>query len=537
MSLTKKLSGILLVLSFVFSSVDAATKNGVKLADKQIFTYRILDDIKSFDPQISTDVSGSEILRSLFEGLMNEDSTGELVPGAATSFSVSEDKLTYTFNLREANWANGEPVKAGDFVYAWRRLVDPATASEYAWYMELMGIVNASQVVKGELAPDQLGVKALDDKTFQITIENALPYFPSMTTHASTFPVLQSVVEKHGTQWTRPENMVGNGAYTLDEYRPGEKVVMKRNPGYWNDAETTLEEVVALVINDDDQALTRYLAGEMDKTEIPSGQFPRLKKEYADEAFSYPRSCSYIYWFNIGEKGPEALKDVRVRTALSYAINREIITDKILQGGQYQSYNFTHQKTAGFTLPDIEYANWTQPERDAKAKALITEAGYGPDNPLKLSISYNTSEGHKKIAIAISQFWKKTLGVEVELINTEWKVHTTNMQAGDYEIGRYAWCGDYNEASTYLDLLTSYSGHNVGGFSNTAYDELMAESKTMADPSDNYSKAEALLAAQMPFAPIYQYTGVIMLKPHLKGWPIGNLMQNWYARELYIVEP
>ena len=514
---------------------DDTMINGEKLASDQTYTYRLLDDIKSFDPQINTDVEGAGIMRDLFEGLLNEDPLGNLIPGAATEYTVSDDKLTYTFLLRDAKWSNGDTVTANDFVYAWRRLVDPNVASEYAWYMELMGVKNASEVVKGELPPDQLGVRAVDDKTFEVVIKNALPYFASMTVHGSTFPVSQKVVEEFGSDWTKPGNLVGNGAYVLTEYRPGEKVVRERNPLYWDNDNTHIDKTVALVINDENQALTRYLAGELDKTHVPAGQYPRLKAEYPNQTYSFPQSCSYIYWFNQTDKGPEALKDVRVRKALSYAINREIITDRILQAGQIQSFNFTHQKTAGFELPDIDYAGWTQAERDEKAVELMKEAGYGPDNPLKLTINYNTSESHKKIAIAVSQFWKKTLGVEVELANTEWKIHTTNMQNGDFEVARYAWCGDYNEASTYLDLLTSYSGHNVSGFSSPEYDKLMADSKTMANPNDNYTAAEGLLAENMPFAPIYQYTEVVMLSEKLRGYPVENLMQSFYSRNMYKV--
>lgn len=520
------------------SNAMAAGKqiNGETLAETQEFTYRLLDDIKSFDPQINTDVEGFGVIRQLFEGLMNEDSDGNIIPGAATGFDVSEDKLTYTFHLRDAKWSNGDPVTADDFVYAWRRLVDPATASEYAWYMELMGVTNASAVVKGDMTPDQLGVRAVDDSTFEVTIENALPYFPAMTALSVAFPVPKEVIEAHGTDWTKPGNLVGNGAYTLSEYRSGEKVISLRNPNYWDNENTIIETVTALVINDENQALTRYQAGELDKTHIPSGQYPRLAKELPEQAISAPYSCSYIYWFNMGDKGPEPLKDVRVRKALSYAINREIITDRILQGGQFQSYNLTHQKTAGFELPEIDYASWTQEERETKARELLAEAGYNADNPLSLTLSYNSSETHKKIAIGVAQFWKSTLGIDVTMQNAEWKVHTTNMQNGDFEIARYAWCGDYNEASTYLDLLTSYSGHNVSGFSDAEYDALMKESKTMAAPNPNYTKAEQILARDMPFAPIYQYTSAIMVQEDVRGWPVNNLMQSWYAQDLYIVE-
>ena len=352
------------------------------LAEKQVFTYRLLDDIKSFDPQINTDIEGSEVLRDLFEGLMNDDATGEPVPGAASAYTLSDDKKTYTFTLRDAKWSNDTPVTANDFVYAWQRLADPATASEYAWYMELMGVTNAAKVTAGDLPPGKLGVKAIDDKTFEVTLERPLPYFPSMTTHASTFPVLQSVVEEHGARWTRPENMVGNGAYVLTEYRSGERVVRERNPLYWDDENTIIEKTVALVINDENQALTRYLAGELDETDMPAGQYPRMKEERPDEANSFPQSCSYAYWFNMDEKGPEALKDVRVRQALAYAIDRDIIVERILQGGEHPSYNFTHHETADFTLPVPDYATWSQQERNEKAAALLEEAGYGEDNPL-----------------------------------------------------------------------------------------------------------------------------------------------------------
>ncbi|MDT0683893.1 peptide ABC transporter substrate-binding protein [Roseicyclus sp. F158] len=529
-------SSLLLSTALAFPAVaQEAGPDGTPLAEEQVFTYRELDDIKSFDPQISTDVSGSKILRDLFEGLYNDDIDGNQVPGMATDHELSEDGKTYTFNLREANWSNGEPVMASDFVYSWRRLVDPETASEYAWYMELMGVENASAIVEGEMEPEELGIRAVDDRTLEVTIETPLPYFISMLTHPSTFPVPEAVVEELGDAWTRPGNLVGNGAYTLTEYNPGERVVRERNPEYWNDEETILDRTVTLIINDENQGLTRYLAGELDMTDIPSGQYPRLSEEYPDEAHSFPRSCSYIYWFNQGENGNPALKDERVRKALSYAIDRDIIVERILQGGQYPSYNWAHQATAGFDLPEIDYAGWTQEERNERAKELIAEAGYGPDGePLTVTIQYNTDESHRKIAVAVSQFWKQTLGVNVELANYEWATHTDRLQDGNYEIARYAWCGDYNEASTYLDLMTSYSDHNVSGWTDETYDELMSESKTMQDPNPNYTEAEQILADNMPFAPIYQYTGVLMVDPQVRNYPFDNLMQNWYSKDLYI---
>ncbi|SEV99208.1 oligopeptide transport system substrate-binding protein [Aliiroseovarius sediminilitoris] len=509
---------------------------GEALADNQTYTYRMLDDVKSFDPQINTDVEGSHILRDLFEGLVNSDPQGNSVPGAAESWEVSEDGLTYTFKLRDAKWSNGDPVTAGDFVYAWRRLADPATASEYAWYMELMGVENATKIVAGEMAPDTLGVTALDDKTLEVKIDAPRPYFPGMLTHASTFPVNQSVLEAHGNEWTKPGNLVGNGAYVLTDYVPGVKVTRERNPMYWDNDNTILDTVVALVINDENIALTRYDAGEVDKTEVPAGQYPALKEKLPDETYSTPRSCSYIYMFNLRENGPEALKDVRVRKALSYALNRDVIVDSILKGGQYPSYNWTHQKTAGFEMPNIDYATWTQDERMAKAKELLEEAGYGPGGkPLELTLNYNTSEAHKKIAIAATQMWKQTLGANITLANFEWKVHLDKLRNGDFGMARYAWCGDYNEPSTYTDLFTSTSGHNNGKYNNPEYDALAKAAKTSANPAEEYKQMEQLLADDMPIVPVYQYTNVIMVKPDLKGFPFDDLMNNIYSRTMYKV--
>ncbi|MCU9847382.1 peptide ABC transporter substrate-binding protein [Defluviimonas sp. WL0024] len=523
-------------LSLALPAFAAEVQPGDTLAENQEYTYRVLDAIKSMDPQINTDVDGAGIMRSLFEGLYNEDQVGGLVPGVATSHELSDDKTTYTFHLRDnAKWSNGDPVTANDFVYAWKRLADPATASEYAWYMELMQVVNASEVVAGEKPVDELGVKAVDDHTLEVKITAPLPFFPKMLTHASTFPVNQKVVEAHGDKWTDAGNLVGNGAYVLKEHILGEKVVMERNPMYWDDAKTIITKATALTINDENAALTRYLAGELDRTDVPAGQYPRLEAELPDEANSVPQSCSYIYMFNLDEaKGPEALKDVNVRKALSYAIDRDIIVNNVLQGGQAPSYNWTHASTDGFEMPEIDYASWSQADRLAKAKELLAEAGYGPDNPLDLTLNYNTSEAHKKIAIAVQQFWKG-IGVNLTLNNMEWKVHTDKMQNQDFEIARYAWCGDYNEASTYLDLFTSYSGHNNGKFLSADYDKLLKDSKTAENPAPLYKEAEQILAAEMPFAPIYQYTEVEMIKPDMRGMSLNNLMQNWYVKDMYRV--
>ncbi len=224
-----------------------------------------------------------------------------------------------------------------------------------------------------------LGVKAIDDLTLEVTLTNPIPYFPKMLTNSSTFPAPQATIDKFGADWTKPENIVTNGAYLLKEVVPGEKYVEEKNPDYWDAANVIMSPITALVINDEDAALTRYQAGEVDRTDVPTGQYPSLKQQYPDEAHSTPYACSYDYVINLAEgKGNEALKDVRVRMALSYAVDRDVIVNNILQGGQIPAYSWTHWAMNGFTMPDIDYSHWTQAERNEKAKALLAEAGFRP---------------------------------------------------------------------------------------------------------------------------------------------------------------
>ena len=302
---------------------------------------------------------------------------------------------------------------------------------------------------------------------------------------------------------------------------------------YWDNKNTIVNRVVALVINDENVALTRYLAGELDRTEVPSGQYPKLKQKYPRQATSFPRLCNYYYTFNLSPSGISEFRDVRVREALSLALNRDIIVENVLAGGQTPAYTFTPAATAGFMVPKVDIAGMSQSQRDAKARQLMEEAGYSSSNPLKFNMIYNTSEGHKKVAIAISQMWKQKLGVQVTLGNMEWKVFLEERGNQNFELARGAWCGDYNEASTFLDLLTSASGYNDGKYSNARVDDLMSNAKTSDNPQKLYTEVEQIIATEVPIIPVYHYAGVYMLDTDLGGWPINNVEQNWYSKDLW----
>jgi len=505
---------------------------GEALAEDQTFTYRLLDQFPTLDPQLNEDTSGFHVIRDLFEGLLGQDAAGNLVPGVATHYEASDGNTTYTFTLRrDARWSNGDPVTAHDFVYAWRRAVDPATASPYGWYLELTEMVAAKAILAGEVEPAALGVKALDDHTLEVKLNTPLPYFPAMTTYATLFPAHRATIEAHGSDWTAPGNMVSNGAYTLGEVALNEYHTRVKNPLYWDAGNVIIEKVTGLVINDVNQALTRYRAGELDHLEpLPPGQYPALKEELSDQATSVPRLCSYYYAINHTGTANPALGDVRVRRALSMAIDRDVIADRVLKGGQWPAYNFTHRKTAGFEMPDIAYGSLSQAERDAQAQRLMDEAGI---EGLRLRLIYNTSESHKQIATVITQMWKQKLGVETELANFEWKTYLTIRGNQEFDLARSGWCGDYNEASTFLDLLTTTHGANDGKYSNGRVDELMRASKTARNPNEMYGEVERILADDMAIIPIYHYANTFLLSADIKGWPYENVENNWYSKNLY----
>ena len=507
---------------------------GETLADDQTFTYRLLDQFPTLDPQLNQDTSGFHIIRDLFEGLLSQDANGDLVPGVATGYAASDGNTTYTFTLRpDARWSNGDPVTAHDFVYAWRRAVDPATASPYAWYLELTGMVNAKEILAGNKPPSELGVRAVDDHRLEVKLNTPLPYFPAMTTYATLFPAHRATIEAHGADWTAPGNMVSNGAYTLEEVVLNEYHTRVRNPMYWDADKVIIEKVTGLVINDSNQALTRYRAGELDHLDsLPPGQYPALEEELPDEATSVPRLCSYYYAINHTESGNPALRDVRVRRALGLAIDRDVIVNQVLKGGQWPAYNFTHLKTAGFTMPDIAWAGLGQAERDAEAKRLMAESGV---EDLTLRLIYNTSESHKQIATVVGQMWKQKLGVAAELANFEWKTYLGIRRNQEFDVARSGWCGDYNEASTFLDLLTTTHGSNDGKYSNPEVDALMRASKTAENPDAIYGEVERILAEDMAIIPVYHYANTFLLSADIKGWPYDNVENNWYSRNLYRV--
>ncbi|HEX4502430.1 MAG TPA: peptide ABC transporter substrate-binding protein [Scandinavium sp.] len=526
-----------LVLSGVSSQSFAAdVPQGTVLAQQQVLVRHIKDEPASLDPAKAVGLPEIQVIRDLFEGLVNQDSKGNIIPGVATKWQTNDNRV-WTFTLRDdAKWSDGTPVTAQDFVYSWRRLVDPKTTSPFASFAALAGMANAQDIIDGKATPDKLGVTAVDAKTLRVQLDKPLPWFVNLTANFSLYPVQKANVDSD-PNWTRPGKLIGNGAYVLKDRVVNEKLVVVPNTNYWDNAKTVIKQVTFVPINQESNATKRYQAGDIDITEsFPKTQYKQLLKQIPGQVYTPPQLGTYYYAFNT-QKGPTA--DARVRLALSLSIDRRIMADKVLGTGEKPAWRFTPDVTAGFKPQPSAEEKMSQEELNAQAKTLLAAAGYGPNRPLKLTLLYNTSENHQKIAIAVASMWKKNLGVDVKLQNQEWKTYIDSRNTGNFDVIRASWVGDYNEPSTFLSLLTSSHSGNISRFSNPAYDKIInqATQETTAEARNaDYNEAEKILAAQAPIAPIYQYTNGRLIKPWVKGYPIDNPEDVAYSRTMYIIK-
>jgi oligopeptide transport system substrate-binding protein len=486
----------------------------------------------TLDPHIVSGTWENRILGNMFLGLLTEARDGSDMAGAAESWTVDGGGTVYTFKIRDHVWSDGKPVTAGDFVFSLRRVLDPKTAAEYASL--LYPIKNSEAANTGKADLDAIGVRAIDDQTLEITLEAPTPYFLSQLTHYTAWPVPKHVIENHGDAWTKKANIVSNGAYVLDEYMPNTHVKLVRNPKFYDAANVNIDRIVYFPGEDRTAGLKRFRAGEVDvMTDFSSDQFSWMKENLASETRIAPYLGIYYYPFNT-RKPP--FDDIRVRQALSMAIDRETIVDKVMGTGEIAAYSFVPPGVGNYGTPS--YATWkgmSQADRVVKAKELLEQAGYNASNPLEFVLRYNTSENHKRIAIAVSAMWKKALGVKVELFNSEVKVHYADLKKADFQIARAGWIADYDDAQNFLYLLETRTGaNNYGGFSNPEFDRLMFEASKMVDlkqRAELMRKAEAIVSEEQPIAPIYYYVSKQVVSTKVKGW-IDNARDIHRARWL-----
>ena len=472
----------------------------------------------SLDPHKVSGTWENYVVGDMFVGLTTENPKAEPIPGVAESWTVSEDGKTYTFKLRESSWSDGTPMTANDFVFSMQRILDPDTAAEYA---SLLYIIEGAEAVnKGEAKPESLSVKALDDQTLEIKLSGPAPYFLALLTHYTAYPVPKHVIEKVGKEWTKPQNMVVNGPYKLVEWIPNTHVKLTKNDKYWDAASLSLDNLTFYTQEDRAAVQKRFRAGEIDVAmDFASDQIGWLRKNLPNETRIAPYMGIYYYPIN---SAVEPFTDVRIRKALSMAINREAIVDKVLKTGELAAYSFVPPGVAYYDEPsEVDWKDVPFGERQKMAKELLAEAGYGPDNPLEFTLRYNTSENHKRIAVAVVSMWK-AIGVKAELFNSEVKVHYADLKQGDFQVARAGWIADYNDAQNFLYLLETRTGaNNYGRYSNPEYDQLMLDAEVTSDlqkRGELMRKAEMLAMRDQPVIPIYHYVSKNLVSQKVVGF-------------------
>lgn len=531
----KIISLLVVVLAFVVGC-SSDRKTPVQLGnEQQILHVGNAAEIADVDPHITTGMPEYRVQIAIFEGLVAKNQkTLEIVPGVAESWEISQDAKVYTFHLREnARWSNGDELTAEDFVWSWKRALMPGLGNQYAY--SLFIVKNAEAFHKGEITDfSQVGVQALDKHTLRVELVSVTPYFLQLLDHHSMYPVHRPTIEKfgaideRGTHWSRPENFVGNGPFTLKSWVPNQVLTVAKSPTYWDADVVKLQEIHFYPIEQPTTEERMFRAGQLHITkEVPIEKRNLYSKEQPHLLRSAPYYATYFYRFNTTIA---PLGDLRVRQALAYSIDREQITEKVTKGGQQPAYNLTPSSPVYTPTAKLPY----DPD---KARKLLAEAGFpnGEGFPT-LTIMYNTFEDHKKIALVIQQMWKRELNIDITLENQDWKVFLDNQRTMNYEISRASWVGDYYDPNTFLNMFVTNGGNNETGWSNKRYDELILLASNTTDPADRYryfNEAEAILVEELPILPVYTYAINELVAPSVKEW-YSNVMDFWSYKYVYL---
>lgn len=495
-------------------------------ASKKVLVWNIGASPKTIDPGLNAAADGGHVINNMFEGLLREIN-GKYEPAMAESYTISDDLLTYTFKLRDAKWSDGKPVTAKDFEYAWKRVIDPATASEYAWIFEEANVGS---------------FKAVDDKTFEVKLKSPTEYFLGLTAFYTFFPVREDAIAKgkDGAWAFDPTASIVNGPYKLESYTQGDKLIIVKNDQYWKADEVKIGKIEGLLIDDQATSLTAYESNKIDVIDgIPSSEVPRLMAE--DPTFMVmPQDGAYYFALNLKVK---PLDNLKVRKALALAIDRKAIVETVTKAGQVAAHSLipgVHLDSEGnvFNVKSGNYGIAPDGSKVTEAKALLAEAGF-PDGKgfPELEFLYNTSDSHKAIAEAVQEMWKQNLGINIKLANQEWAVFQDTRQQHNFQIARSGWIGDYSDPMTYLGMFLTGATMNYGEWANPKYDEAIKASRTLTG-KDRFAKlyeADKILMEDMPVIPLYYYTHPLMVKEKVKGWELTT-RSTWYFGRADIVE-
>jgi oligopeptide transport system substrate-binding protein len=503
-------------------------------AEEQVLRLGNGSEPATLDPALADLNPDLQILHELFEGLVIIGPNGEALPGQAESWTISPDGMTYRFTLRPGlAWSNGAPLTAEDFAWSWRRTVDPRTGSKYGF--PFYPIENAERIVTGaEPDPNALGVRALDDRTLEVRLKAPTGFFLKLTGTPGFMPAYRPAVEQYGAQYSRPGNLVGNGAFMLTEWTPQSRLVAARNPHYWDAAAVRLDKVEYLPIENQNEELKRYRAGEIDETyDVPSDQIDFVRAQLPADLRIAPYMGTYYLGFNTTR--PPFKDNLALRAAINLVIDREAIVDKITRTGEIPAYGWVPPGIEGYANQSFAWKDEPMAARIARARELYAEAGYGPDHPLTVELRYNTSENHKKIMIAVAGMLKQALGIQVRLVNQEFKVFLeARASKRETELYRGGWTADYPDANNFAEFLLGSSGLNDTGYANPAYDGLVHEAQLTVDPAQRNAlleAAERLVLRDQPLAPVFTYVQKRLVKPYVRGFAL-NILGFYYAKDV-----
>lgn len=511
---------------------DAAAVPGANVAQGHL--RRQIDQApRTLDPGLSVDVPAQRVIDDLFEGLARLDPAGQVVPGVARRWDVSADQLQWTFYLQpDARWSDGTPVTAHDFVFAWRRVVDPATASQGS--QMLAPVRNALQIASGKLPPEQLGVQATDDLTLVVQLVSPTAWFDYLVTNNSLYPVPPQVVRAHGSGWTRPGVMVGNGAFLLQDLRINGAIQLVRNPRYRDAAAVRLQRVTYYPVGDRTATTSRYLAGDLDVTDgFSLEDISWLRQQLGSQLRLAPYLGTYKFAMN---QSRAPFNSPALRLAMTMAIDRELLTDKLLKGLYVPAWNLV-PAYAGYQPSLPQWASWPREKRLARARALYAEAGYSKAKPLRVDLAYPTSgPDTRRVLEALAAMWQSNLGAQVRLANEEWRVHQQNRRLSTHALFFDAWIGDYPDPQTFMDLYRVGSPQNHGQYRNERYEQLIATATTTGDAAlrtRSWQQAEAQLNDDAVFIPVYFYQSRHLIRPWVQGWQ-DNITDRHASRDLWL---
>ncbi len=471
----------------------------------------------SLDPTLAAGTMASPIVTDMYVGLMarNEKSVPELA--GATEWTVSEDGTVYTFKLRtDLRWSDGKLIDADDFVYSYRRLIDPKTGS----FMGAPFFVfeNARKIIRGEAEVESLGVTALDKFTVEFRLTQPVPYFLELIGNMQLGLVPRHVIEKYGKAWTRPGRMVSSGPFVLAERVPQSYVKLVKNPYFYDADSVQIDEVYYHPTQDLATSLRRFRVGELDIVlNYPSDKLAWIRENIPETLHRVPSPGTYFLVINMA-KPP--FDDLRVRRALNIALDREAITDKLLRTGVTPAYAWTptvFDNYDGITIPDqLVPLN----ERQELARKLLREAGFGEDNPLRFTLQYDTKQENRKIMVALAAMWQ-AVGVQAEIINMEFRMLNRKINTGDFEVIRWFYMASYNDPYAFLQNMDGDSPNNWPRFSSTEYDELLYQSNLAKDPDERQrllQRAETVFMSEYPMIPLFYYIGKRLISTDVKGW-------------------